>query len=79
MWPGDPTHLSQSKQQRISNEKGEEIAGEEYKSMDNSPLFWNMVKYRHVKISTSSEQIVTKENTSGSQLQNTGLFAKFWV
>ena len=44
MWPGDPTHLSQSKQQRISNEKGEEIGSEEYKAMDNSPLFWNMVK-----------------------------------
>ena len=44
----DPTHLSQSKRQRISNEKGEETADEEYKYMDNSPLFWNMVKYRQI-------------------------------
>ena len=44
----DPTHLSQSKRQRISNEKGEETADEEFKYMDNSPLFWNMVKYRQI-------------------------------
>ena len=54
----DPTHLSQSKRQRISNEKGEETADEEYKYMDNSPLFWNMVKSGLVKGENGSLQLI---------------------
>ena len=57
--------------------QGQKISFSNIAKLQNVPLDPNSKKV--AILYTSSEQKVTKENTSGSQPQNTGLFAKFWV
>ena len=44
-----------------------------------SPAFGFMRGFADFLSFTSSERKVKKENTSGSQLQNPGLFSEFWA